>query len=294
MFNLFNQGWVGLLGLIVGLIGLLLYFKGRIGARPTCQMRSLRLLGKEEQALPPEVEIHFKQKNIPRLTLTRVYLWNGGKESMRGSQIVQDDPLRCEFEPSDEILKAQVAACTRPFNKVTLQTPDARPYCVLIDFDYLDPADGARIDILHTSKLRYPKLHGSLRGIPKGVIRVISSPMSSFDLALQKLIRKPRLFYNVALVVGVIGILLGSLPTPWLQAVKGMMDIGSKHTPPNPISEFRYAALAVGCLYALFPLLAMWGRRKKYPAALDPDTEEKGSGEQSAAEIRPPAAAGRP
>jgi len=46
--SFFNQGWVGsiigLLGLSVGVIGLVLYFKGRIGARPTYQVDWMRLV----------------------------------------------------------------------------------------------------------------------------------------------------------------------------------------------------------------------------------------------------------
>jgi len=71
--------------------------------------------------VPPEVEIRFKSRNIPRLTLTRIFLWNAGKETMRGNQIVRDDPLRCEFQLGDEVLKAQVGACTRKVNKWAVQ-----------------------------------------------------------------------------------------------------------------------------------------------------------------------------
>jgi hypothetical protein len=286
MFELFNQGWfgslIGLLGLSVGLIGLLLYFNGKIGARPTCQMRSLRLLGKEEQALPPEIKIHFKSKNIPRLTLTTIFLWNGGKESIRGNQIVQDDPLRCEFEPSDEILKAKVAACTRAVNKVALQIPASKPYTVLIDFDYLDPADGARIDILHTSKLRYPQLLGCLRGIPKGVTRLSSSPAPTLDSVMGLALRKRRFLYGLMLVIGIVSIIVGSLPTSWLFTIKTILNSGNKQPPSDPNFVFRFATLGVGCVYVFFPLLSMWGRRKRHPAALDLDNEDKQSGKEEA------------
>jgi hypothetical protein len=66
MFDLLNQGWVGsvigLLGLIVGVAGLYLYFKSKIGPRLACQMRSLRLIAKEEQELPSDVQILVYQR----------------------------------------------------------------------------------------------------------------------------------------------------------------------------------------------------------------------------------------
>jgi hypothetical protein len=296
MFEVINQGWfgslVGILGLSVGLIGLLLYIKGRIGARPTCQMQSLRLLGKEEQALPPEVEIHFKSKNIPRLALTNIFLWNAGKESMQGTQIVQEDPLRCEFEPGDEILKAQVGACTRAVNKVALREPADKPHSVLVDFDYLDPGDGARIDILHTSKLRYPQLLGSVRGVPKGVKFLLASPAPPFHWSLHLVAAKRRLLYgmlSITMFLGLVSIILGCLPDPWLDGIKHTMKLGTERPPSNPISAFRFALIAVGCAYTLIPLLAMWLRRKKYPGALDPENDDKLSGQSDiAANARPP------
>lgn len=275
MLEIFSQGWfgsiVGLLGLVVGVIGIVLYRNTKIGPIPTCQLRSLRLLGKEEQELPPEVEIRYKDKEVQRLTLTSVYFWNDGRTMMRGNQIVEDDPLRYEFDPSDEILKAHVATSTKPANKVTARAADNDKHTLLVDFDYLDPGDGVRIDILHTSAHRYPKIEGSLRGIPKGVSRIDPSPASAFDLAFRRILRNPKPLYVVTLFVGITGLVVGALPTLWLEAISGVIISAPAEPVKSPVSGIRFIALFVGATYTLLPALAYLGKRKKYPSALDRD-----------------------
>ena len=81
MLELLNQGWIGsILGFLGIIVGLLLYRSSKIGARPTCQMKSLRLIGGDEQALPSEIEIRFKDKNIPRITNTKIITITKTKE----------------------------------------------------------------------------------------------------------------------------------------------------------------------------------------------------------------------
>lgn len=51
---------IGIVGLLVGYI---LYRASRIGPRPVYQSRALRLIGKEERALPEDVEILFRGRS---------------------------------------------------------------------------------------------------------------------------------------------------------------------------------------------------------------------------------------
>jgi len=85
----FSQGWVGsLIGIIGLIIGVFLYKASRIGARPVYQLRAFGLIGKEKQVLPEQVEILFGGRSIPRLTMTHLILWNSGKATLYGKDIV--------------------------------------------------------------------------------------------------------------------------------------------------------------------------------------------------------------
>lgn len=276
MLEFLNQSWfatlIGLFGLIVGIIGLILYRNSRIGPRPTCLMHTLKLIGKSEQALPPEVDINFQGKSVPRLALTEVYLWNAGKQMMRGDQIVGDDPLRCEFESNDRILKAHVAAVTRTVNKLTVSVPQTAEYKVIIDFDYLDPNDGARIELLHTSQLLYPQVLGSLRGIPNGIAQV--TPTHKFlSILISKLHPGKELAY-LFLILGLATLVLAFSPASWLSVISDLL-VSPKKIPNGRLYELRLTFIIVGILYAILPSMILLAQRKKYPKKLTKEIEDK-------------------
>lgn len=181
---LFSQGWLGSLFGIIGIvIALLLYRASRIGPRPAYQLRALRLIGKEKQALPEEVEIIFRGRSVPRLTMTHLILWNSGKATLDGKNIVVDDPLRLEFSERAEVLRVRVLRVTRESNKFTANINSGSPNEVTCSFDYLDAGDGAVIELLHTAEELYPKVEGTIRGVPKGLLNlgyVLSSGSQAF------------------------------------------------------------------------------------------------------------------
>lgn len=234
-------------------------------------MQTLKLIGKTEQALPPEVDINFQGKSVPRLALTEVYFWNAGKQMMRGDQIVEDDPLRCEFESSDKILKAHVAAVTRPVNKLTASVPQSAEYKAIIDFDYLNPKDGARIELLHTSKLRYPQVLGSLRGIPNGIARL--TPTRKFSSKLISIFRPGKEVVYIPLILGLATLVLAFLPATWLSAIWVLLS--PKKSQTGRLYELRLVFIIVGLLYAILPSIILLRQRKKYPKKLSKEIEDK-------------------
>lgn len=276
MLDLFNQSWfgsvVGLLGLLVGLGGLILYRISRIGARPTSQMKTLRLIGQEEQELPKEVSILFKGDSVPRLSLTSWYFWNSGKETIQRSQIVGDDPLKCSFDDVDQILNAHAANYTRKVNKFAVEIPPDSKNEALLSFDFLDPGDGVRVDLLHTSRQRYPQISGTFRGIPKGILQITSATASSFDQALKRIFIHRKLLYGIVLFVGLVSFLFGLFPESWLSQIKGILESKKEAKTTDSIIELRVAFLSIGALYAFLAGAVLYMGRKKYPAVLDADS----------------------
>lgn len=148
----------------------MIYRASRVGARPVFQAGVLRLLGKENPALPSEVEVHYQGSPVPRLTRVKIVLWNSGTALLRGTDIVQDDPLRFVVEASGTILSPSVVRRTRLANKFLVSIPPDRPNELLCQFDYLDPGDGATIEFLHTAERVRPKCSGTIRSVPAGVL----------------------------------------------------------------------------------------------------------------------------
>jgi hypothetical protein len=163
------SGWwigpsIGLMGILIGYI---LNRRSRIGPRLVYKQQALKLLGSTSSALPEEVEIYFKNQKVPLLVRSHVVLWNSGTQTICSSDIVGDDPIQIVVAHRSHVLQAHVIASTRTVNKFHVRPQSANS--VICEFDYLDPNDGAAIEILHTDEKEYPTILGTIRGMPRGL-----------------------------------------------------------------------------------------------------------------------------
>jgi hypothetical protein len=252
---LFSQGWISpLIGIIGLIIAFLLYRASRIGPRPAYQLRALRLIGKEEPALPEEVEILFRGRSVPRLTMTHIILWNSGKATLEGKNIIVDDPLRLEFNERAEVLRVRVLRVTRKSNKFTAKVNSGSSNEVICDFDYLDAGDGAVIELLHTAEERYPKVQGTIRGVPKGLLNW-GRFLPSRSRALPFPFKTRRIILFITLFFGVLMVAVGFLYPITEPSVSG-----------KPFS--RWFFVIFGLIYASLPLLMLWITRRRFPKSL--------------------------
>jgi hypothetical protein len=215
----------------------------------------MRLIGGDDKALPNEVEISFRGQVVERLTRTHIVFWNSGKALLRGSDIVEDDPLRCECAEGSRILDARVVTSTRPSTKFAVQFNSNIPDRVAFTFDYLDPGDGAVVELLHTDPERYPAIRGTMRGVPTGCLnwgRIARS--TNLPLPFQSF-RRP-----VAM---------------WTMAAMGFVTLGSAMLLPDSLltrnhldNYFRTPLLITGAAYIVLPALFLWMTRRRYPNAL--------------------------
>lgn len=252
-----DAGWLGVAFGAVGII-LAVYFYRRtiLGARLVYQKRALRLIGKDKGELPAEVEIRFRGRIVERLTKTFVVLWNSGRLTVDGSQIVGGDPLRVEFAEGSEILEARVLRSTRPVNGIRLEDFGQLGKAV-IAFEFLDAGDGAVLEFLHTSSERFPKILGSVKGIPKGIsdwgrIRpVISSQQKSSSAA-----GFWRAYMTtVPYVVPIIGL--------------GALVFGLYPRPSDSIAQpDRIFVIVMGAFNLFVGLAMIWASRRRFPKPL--------------------------
>lgn len=194
--QIFGAGWVGSLISFAGLIAaLILYRASRIGGRPVYQVRVLRLLSRMQQELPIEIEVFYKGSSVTRLTRVQIAFWNSGNSIIRGADIVADDPLRFVFDADGVALTSVVEKSTRCTNKFQVKISADRPNEVLCAFDYLDPGDGAKIDVLHTGSRGSPECLGTIRGIPAGMRDW--GRLGGLSPPLDYMIRRMYRFFNI-------------------------------------------------------------------------------------------------
>lgn len=167
------ESYVGIAGLIIGLFGLIsgffFYRLSRIGRRFAYKRSGLRLLGGESGTLPTEVAVTYKGQVVENLTVTNVLIWNNGRETIRGVDVVDSNPLRLEVTEGCEILDVQELLPTRKEISFRADVDPKKPNQRLLRFEYLDPNDGARIRILHTDTKKLCDVEGTIQGIPGGL-----------------------------------------------------------------------------------------------------------------------------
>jgi len=270
VFNFFNQGWVGsligLVGIILGGVGIFSYKISRSTAKPSYQKSSFRLIGRKENNLPKDVTVIFKRKEVDRLTKTTLILWNNGTEVLNGEDVISTDSLQISFTDGDNILSYKVLKQTKDVNNFELLKNEAFPHRLLINFSYLDPNDGIVLEILHDSKERYPEVTGTIRGLPKGfedLGRVYPNRPVKVKHPLNILLSRPKLVFGGAIIVGLGMVIFGLLP----QEIRDVL-VTDSHENKYRIDQSLFFVI-LGIVYAAMPASILWIRRKKYPKQLE-------------------------
>jgi len=195
---------------------------------------------------------------VDRLTKTYIIFWNSGKALLRGADIVQEDPLRCEFSEGSRVLAARIIKNSRVANKFALDNQAEFPHKLMIAFDYLDPGDGAVIEVLHTDTKRYPEIVGTVKGVPKGCMNW--GRLRPLGASLPFPFNRSRRVLFAVLAFGLLTCVAGFLiPESALR---------SSVQPKNPFWSFRELLIINGVLYAGLPLAMLWFTRRRFPRAL--------------------------
>src|SRR6267142_1742871 len=116
-----------------------------------------------------EIKILFNEVAVPRVVITQLAVWNAGNMVVKGTDIVESDPLKVSLEDGAVILHAQRMSATREVNDFRIRISEEDQSCAFLEFDYLNAQDGAKFQIIHTITIGKAKVTGSIRGIPKGV-----------------------------------------------------------------------------------------------------------------------------
>lgn len=264
IFNFFNQGWVGSLIGIFGLIVATFFFlKSRRAPKPSYQKSSLRLLGKNENNLPDQVTVLFNKKEVDRLTKTTLIFWNNGNEVLKGEEVADTDPIKISFNEGDHILSYEKLHETKEVNEFSVSEDKNNSHQLVIKFSYLDPGDGISIELFHDSEDLYPKVHGSIMGLPKGVEdlgELGPDDIPPFNRTILERILRGKTVYLITMVIGLGMVVMGLfLPETWDPFASGIKKTRS---------SVNWVMIFLGLLYTAMPALALWLRRKSIQGRL--------------------------
>ena len=257
MLEFLNQGWVGT---IVGTGGvalaLILYWRSRISGIIAFQSRDVSMIGGDKAVFPAEVEVRYRGTLVPGLTSSTVWIWNAGKKTVRGVDIVAHDPLQLSF--SGEVLNVKIRKVTRESVRITADAPQGAEATVRCGFEFLDPGDGGVLEVLHTGSDEAPECSGTVISLPKGP-QYWGHAWGAYTLSTWKgAVRLSLLAVAIGLGIGmsVMGV-LGRQVIEALPFLEGLL-------PTDP----GWSLVPIGLFYASFPAYIFWIRRRRLPSSL--------------------------
>jgi len=151
------------------LVGYFFYVLQRSRSRLNYQTSNLQIIGNISLKLPSEFEVTVAGVRIESLQKSQIVIWNGGTNTINGTDIVVEDYLKIVFGSSTKIFSVNVTALSRTVNKFTAEKDSLVNNEVILKFDFLDPKDGVIVEILHTNSNAEPKIMGTVKGLKNGI-----------------------------------------------------------------------------------------------------------------------------
>ena len=210
-------------------LSLTLYVKGKKERRPCFNLRTFQLI-QDSISKIEAVEIRYQGQIVPNLSMTKLALWNAGREAINSQDIASKDPLRIAVTPQAILLGAEISYATNPVNNFSVR-PDLSNGEVRIDFDYFHKDEGVVFTLYHTGR---GDEDVALKGTVKGVSRIVrASPgvdpltdsfVKSIDALLERI--KPRIiryaitivFFPLFLGVVIVLLIIDKLTAPMRRA----------------------------------------------------------------------------
>ena len=146
VLTLMSQGWVGT---VVGIAGIVLaivfYLRSKRKAKLAYQHDHVMLVGGRGAGIRRGRD-SICCTVVPRITASKIVIWNCGDRTINGADVVAGDRLRLEVLDSGQILKHTILCQTRSVNGWKIHQPAPN----LLNLIFLDPGDGINIEVVHS------------------------------------------------------------------------------------------------------------------------------------------------
>ena len=148
--------WLNLLFLVLAILSIalsiFLYIRSKKEKRPYFSIRTFQLIEDKLNKIEA-VEILYRGQRVDNLALSKIALWNKGKDTINNHDIAPKDPLRLVVRPECKILGAEIIYTRTEANNFTIK-PDLDRGEIRINFDYFHTNEGLVIQVYHTEKTR--------------------------------------------------------------------------------------------------------------------------------------------
>jgi len=238
------------------------------GPRLRFQYVGQRLIEGGKGLLPKEIVVQFEGTRVPRVSLSRINIWNAGRTAVRRDDIASGDPIRFSFGTDATILKVEIIRCSRAANNSEVSVENEDRGVFRYSFLFLDHFDGASIRVLHTGKAMQPEASGTIIGAPKGIECVSRiedrQKFRDFYRFWDMSRRRSNVFgtsigVTIGMVITLIAILL-----PQELLIRYVLSNISKFGVNTSITWVRIIIAAFGISYMAVFLYIDWAFRRKF------------------------------
>ncbi len=129
-------------------VSLLLFFLSRKKRIPIYRCRTTRLITSSLNQIDG-LDILYDNKKLNALSISKVALWNAGRETISGTDVSELDRLRVSLNTKYEFLSCHILSQTKIANNFSAQIADDKKSIILL-FDYIDHNEGVVLKIRHT------------------------------------------------------------------------------------------------------------------------------------------------
>lgn len=202
ILDLINQNpWLNVVFILLTLSSIFFsfwfYFKSKKSKKPTYALRTFNLV-KEKINKIDSVEIQYHNEKIDNLSITKLAIWNSGRETISSNDIAQNAPFLINIEEGFTLLDFDILFEKNKANGFSLNKRDANN--IEIQFDYFDFNEGVIIQLYHTATEEEKiSVQGSFKGT-KNIERSSSSKKILPDVFYKVLKNgsiKPRLMKRI-------------------------------------------------------------------------------------------------
>lgn len=156
--------------LLLAIIGIVLsfyfYFKSKKNKIPIYIARSINLVRESIKKIET-VEILYAGNKIENLSITKVAIWNDGRDTISFVDVAHADPLKICIDKEYDILDAEILFQRNSANDFNLLISNDKK-SVLIKFDFFDFEEGVIIQLAHTGNSSDDiKLLGTIKSVKK-------------------------------------------------------------------------------------------------------------------------------
>jgi len=244
--ELLSRPWVGPAIAALSLFATLLALIERKRRRLSYSVGNLLVVSSQFAFAAEGLAITYNEEAIQDLIAIEVDIWNSGNLPFDETVIVKSDLPAIEVRGEGKIVAAHVSVLSR--DGIGARVEGASLDRVSMVFDFLDPGDGFRINLLYSGLLDSSKrrgavsLEGTIRGLPQGAYQS-SHGKTSF-------------------VAGVYLLLL--LPI----AVTSLLFIPSLTVGYEPLNRGLLIVIAIVIVAMWVVQLRLLGGKRRYPRAL--------------------------